>query len=223
MPSAAGALGRRQGTTARCQGPRDGSCQLQGGLGSYFSLLPAATFLGFHSHRGRVLILNHHRRPQRRPYTGRCLSACRVPRGRSFLADAPVTTGAGRRRARRSASRGNEAVPRSGGSSGRGTSTTAAPPSPPSLAAGGPRGPRSPPAGSPPRPAHRPRPRPLALRPLPAPAAPGARSRAWGLGIPPPGPQHGAISRGPAVHQVPAARLQPALLGESRSPEGRAG
>ena len=41
--------------------------------------------------------------------------------------------------------------------------------------------------------------------------------------LPPPGPQHGALSWGPAVHQVPAARLQPALLGETRSGEGRAG
>lgn len=74
-----------------------------------------------------------------------------------------------------------------------------------------------------PRPAPQAPPRSLALRPLPAPAAPGARSLAWGLRIPLPGPQHGALPRGPAVHQVPAARLQPALLGETRSREGRAG
>lgn len=69
--SAACALVRRQGTTAPSREPRDGSCQLQGGLGSYLSLLPEATFLGFHSHRGRVLIHNHHSRPLMSLYTGR--------------------------------------------------------------------------------------------------------------------------------------------------------
>lgn len=71
LASAACALVRRQGTTAPRREPRDGSCQLQGGLRFYLSLLPEATFLGFHSHRGRVLIHNHHSRPQMGLYTGR--------------------------------------------------------------------------------------------------------------------------------------------------------
>lgn len=75
-----------------------------------------------------------------------------------------------------------------------------------------PRPPKAPPT------APRAPPPPRRLPPLPA-----LRARAWGLGIPPPGPQHGALPRGPAVHQVPAARLQPALLGETRCRAGRAG
>uniref|UniRef100_A0A5F7ZGR0 Tetraspanin-2 n=1 Tax=Macaca mulatta TaxID=9544 RepID=A0A5F7ZGR0_MACMU len=66
-----------------------------------------------------------------------------------------------------------------------------------------------------PRPApRRPRPGPPRSSPSPpAPAAPGARSAGLGTGDPAAGPQHGALPRGPAVHQVPAARLQLALLG----------
>lgn len=59
------------GSTTPGQVPRDGYCQFQGGPGSYFALLPEATFLGFHSHRGRVLILYRHRRPSMRLCSGR--------------------------------------------------------------------------------------------------------------------------------------------------------
>lgn len=65
-------------------------------------------------------------------------------------------------------------------------------------------------------PACRPRPQVTPLSTRPAPPAGARRSRgsarAWGIGSPPPGSQHGAFSRGPAVHQVFAARLQPAVL-----------
>lgn len=111
--------------------------------------------------------------------------------------------------------------------SGLRLSAPSAPPPHASLS-GSPRARSSPAPGAgpapPPRPpqapptAPRAPPPPRRLPPLPA-----LRARAWGLGIPPPGPQHGALPRGPAMHQVPTARLQPALLGETRSPEGRAG
>uniref|UniRef100_F7C2L7 Tetraspanin-2 n=1 Tax=Equus caballus TaxID=9796 RepID=F7C2L7_HORSE len=146
------------------------------------------------------------------------LNGSRVPSGRSFLADARITTGSG---ARRPASGGREAVPRPGGRAGDVLLLAAGSPLPlrphPSPASPlrvpptrslstGCQAAAPPPAG----PAHSPRapPPPRRLPPLPA-----LRARARGLEIPPPGPQHGALPRGPAVHQVPAARLQPALLG----------
>ena len=70
--SEACALTRRFGTTARDPVPRPGypapgTVSFRTALAwgaSYLSLLPEATLLGFHSHQGRVLIHNPHRRPQ---------------------------------------------------------------------------------------------------------------------------------------------------------------
>lgn len=72
-----------------------------------------------------------------------------------------------------------------------------------------------------PGPARKPRPQVTPLPTRPAPPAGARRSRgsarAWGIGSPLPGSQYGALSRGSAVHQVSAARLQPAVLGETRT------
>lgn len=215
--------------------PAMGTDSFWAALGPTYLFLPRATFPGFHSHQGRVLI------PQPSPQASNesAQSVIKWVSGSQWTllsrrcSDNHLEPGAcghvpglGREEA---------AFPRSGESrvSAPSDLSTAAPGAPtqsPRLRTSGPSltlfhpvrapaRPAAPPTAGPAR--RRPRPRSIALRP--SPPAPGAPGPGLGLRIPPPGPQHGALSRGPAGYQVPAARLQPALLGETRSGEGRAG